>query len=479
MIGASIAAKGFGFCAQLALAWLLTRQQFGIFAIAVSLSVLLSVIRDGGLPAILVQRSRRFDEFGGPVFWLMLLINTLTALVIIACARPAAAVYHEPELTSVIVLFALNIPLCVPASVLTLRLSTELRFRQLGIIQFISAMQRNVLLLAFAWAGFGARSFILPQLIGNLTDAAMLYCVTRYAPWKQPPRWVLWRPLLSSGKWTVLGTFATAFGNNGAYFVLGRILESETVGVFFFAFQIVMQLGALLSDNLYRILFAAFVQIGRDSVRMRAAVQRSLQVVMFVGALVSLSIAAVFAPMQQLLWHGKWAAATGAVRILAAAWPLLAVSGVLRALQSAQGKFRDWALITLSTSVLSILGAAVGAVVDASATGAAAGFAIVQWVGVLVYAKIASGEAAVGSAAGVRVGWRPFAVVNCAALCTYFITGRFTSSALEFVASALCFLTLSLLGVRLLDREVFGLAVHSLRQALRRKPPGTVRNVQA
>ncbi|MGA2780221.1 MAG: oligosaccharide flippase family protein, partial [Steroidobacteraceae bacterium] len=86
MIGATGAAKALGFVCQFALAWFLTKKEYGIYAIAISLSVFLSILRDGGLPMVLEQKGQRFDLFAGPVFWMMLAINISTAIVIFLIA---------------------------------------------------------------------------------------------------------------------------------------------------------------------------------------------------------------------------------------------------------------------------------------------------------------------------------------------------------------------------------------------------------
>src|SRR5208282_4016453 len=98
-------------------------------------------------------------------------------------------------------------------SVLTIRLMVNLRFRQLSIIQIASTTIRNVLLLFFAWSGFGPRSFLLSLLITNVIDSVVYWVVTRYSPWMLRPRFSLWPELFRSGRWVMLGTFAIALGN--------------------------------------------------------------------------------------------------------------------------------------------------------------------------------------------------------------------------------------------------------------------------
>jgi len=467
MIAATGGAKALGFACQLALAWFLTKEEFGVFAIAVSLSVILGILRDGGLQMVLVEKGRHFDCFAGPVFWMMLAINTATGLMIAAVAQPAAAIYHLPELAGVITLFAISVPLCVLPSVLTLRLNVNMQFRTLGVIQIASAVIRNTLMLYFAWAGYGAKSFILPLLITNLTDTLLLWSLSRFSPWTRAPNFRCWPELFASGRWVVLGTFAIAAGNNGAYFVLGKFLPSDVLGTYFFAYQIVMQLGTLLAENFYQVLFAAFVRMGKDLARIRAAVPRALAVVVLVGAAASLAIAAIFEALERVLWHGKWAAAAPAVYILASVWPAVAAVSVLRAVQTAMGRFHQWGIITLIGACVSVVGTVAGACYTKSVIGASIGFAVGALLAAALSARFTLADIGISAIDSALCALRPWFVIAVCALCAHLLGSLAAGSLLNLCATALSFAVLTLLGLKFIAHDSYRLVANSVQRVLR------------
>ncbi len=467
VIGATGAAKTLGFACQLALAWFLTKRDYGVYAIAISLSVFLSILRDGGLPMILERKGSEFDSYAGPVFWMMLAMNAGTGLLIAMIAGPAAKLYQIPELAGVIALFAATIPLSVLPSILSVRLAVDLRFRELGLIQVISATLRNGLVLLFAWAGFGARSFLLPILITSVTDSLLFWLATRYSPWAMPPKFRLWSELFAGGRWVLLGTFSIAMGNNGAYFLLGEFLPSDVVGTYFFAYQLVVQLGVLLSDNVYQVLVPSFVRMGRDMLRIRAAVTRALKVVVLVGAAASLSIAAVYEPLERILWHGKWAGATNSVHILAIAWPAAAGVSVLRALQMATGHFRQWGIVTLIGALASVSGTAIGAYIGGSAASAATGFGLGALFGAVLnagYALPRIGIRAIDTAPPVL---RPWLILAATAVCAQLAGSRFDHTWIDILVTAACFCICGFFGLRVFANDSLQLVEISLRQIIR------------
>ncbi len=466
IIASTSLAKAFGFACQLALAYYLTKQEFGVYAIAVSLAVLLSIMRDGGLLMVLEHKGREFDSFAGPVFWMMLGVNCATGLLIASIARPAAGYYAIPELRDVILLFAITVPTSGLPAVLNVRMGVNLQFRELGMIQVTSAIIRNGLLLLFARHGFGAKSFLLPLLVTNLTDTLMLWLVSRFTPWTRPPQFHVWPELFRQGRWVLLGTFAIAFGNSGAYFFLGKILPSDVLGTYFFAYQMVIQLGMLLADNVYQVLFAAFVRMDSDMERIRAAVPRALYVLVLVGSSASLSIAAVFSPLEHILWHGKWAGAAHAIDVLAFVWPAAAATSVMRALQASTGRFHQWGLIALLSSFISVCGTVVGAYIGRSATGAAIGFGVSTLLCTTIISGVALGSIGLGTttALGAARAWMTLAAASAAAQ----LLGRGVHTLwLELLVTATLFGLMGFLALKFCANESLQLLRGAVSQVLR------------
>jgi O-antigen/teichoic acid export membrane protein len=473
MIGATGTAKGFGFACQLALAWFLTNNDYGVYAIAISLSVLLSVLRDGGLPQVLEQKGDRFDSFAGAVFWMMLAMNCATALLLALIAKPAANFYGIADLADVVMLFAITIPLSVVPSVLSARLVVDLKFRELGLVQVISAMTRNGLLLFFAWSGFGARSFLLPVLVTSVTDSLLLWLIARCSPWTMAPKFHLWRELFAEGRWVLLGTFSIAVGNNGSYFLLGKLLPADVVGTYFFAYQLVVQLGVLLSDNVYQILVGSFARMRGELTRLRAAVPPALDMIVLVGAAASLLIGAIYEPLERVLWHGKWASASVAIQILAVLWPVTAGASVLRALQMATGHFRQWGIVTLLGAFASIIGAGAGALWGGTAASTAVGFGLGAVFGVLLNAAIALPHIGISPVGAGSAVLKPWAIMIVAAVCARYAGMHFGAAMVETAVTAACFALFSLVGLNLFAHDSLHVVAQSLRRVIRPTAPAS------
>jgi len=98
------------------------------------------------------------------------------------------------------------------------------------------------------------------------------------------------------------------------YFLLGRFLAKEVVGLVQFATVTTAQVGVLLSYSFQDVLFPALVHVKIGRARLRDALLRALSAIMLVGTAASLGLAVVMEPLERFLWHGKWASAVPAIQ---------------------------------------------------------------------------------------------------------------------------------------------------------------------
>jgi O-antigen/teichoic acid export membrane protein len=152
------------------------------------------------------------------------------------------------------------------------------------------------------------------------------------------------KTVLGGSAWAMVGAFASAIFRQIDYLLLGLIAPVGIVGIYFFAYQLSMQPGLLLSQNIRRVFVPAFAAAGDDASRQRRAV---IHTASFLGLVVSpliLYFALVCDGVELLLWRGRWAAAVPAIRFLSAAVPIHLFSLFSRILIESAGKFRIWSL---------------------------------------------------------------------------------------------------------------------------------------
>lgn len=357
------------FATQIVLGWLLTQKDFGVYATALAVAGMVTAFRDGGVRDILIQRGpAAYRSLVGPIFWLSLTVNFIAAIVLAGAAPFVARAYNEPSLLMMLLVIAVVMPLGTGTTILQCRLRMQLEFRAVGRITIASSIIRNGGAILFAKLGFGPLSFVLPLIPATILENVWSRCLVRERLWSRPAEVRRWPELFRSISWLIFGTLANIVFDMGPYIVLGAMTLPETVGVYYFAYQITAQIGVLLAMNAQQVLFPALTAMTGDLARMAAASLRTLRALMLVGGYMCLCLAAVMGPLEAFLWHGRWAAAVPAVQILGLLFPLRITFGLTSAILLASGRFKSLSYLTVYEGVGVTAAAALAAGLGGTAT---------------------------------------------------------------------------------------------------------------
>lgn len=363
MMLSTVIAKAATFVTQVVLGWHLTEGQFGLFAIAVSISAFLAIFRDGGAFTILVQRgARAYAGESGPLFWIAAATLTASALLVTAAAAPLARhVYAAPDLPPLLYWYAASLPLSVPGAMLLNKLRIDLHFPEVARIHLISALIRQSATIALAVGGFGAVSLSVPYVLCAVYESVAAYRATRDRPWERSPRFSAWLGYFRQSKWIVFYVFSNALLDLGPYAVIGALVPKAVTGVFYFAFQLTAQTSVLLSSGAQTVLFPAFARLNNEPERQRSAVVRATRAVMLSGTAACLALVVVIEPLEHVLWRGKWQEAVWPVIVLGLFYPWRITFGLTVSVLQGQGRYKQVALLTCAEGAGLVLAAVLAA----------------------------------------------------------------------------------------------------------------------
>lgn len=341
MLSATVAAKAAGLGAQAILGWLLVPAEFGVYATALGLVSFIAILRDGGVRDLLVRRAARaYRPLSGPVFWLALAANTAIAACLCAVAPLAGAWAAQPELPLLLVAAAAALPVGTPAMVLAAKLRAELRFSAAAKVSLAAALLGHIAVVVFALRGLGPLSFPLAALLAAAAEGGFAWLAARDAPWTRPARPRLWGRLLRRTRWLILGSAASMTHDRGPLLLLARLAGPVAAGLYFFAFQIALQVGVLVAQSAQHVLFPALSRLGAEPGRAAGAALRALRGLGVAVAPAGVGLAACIAPLEALVWRGRWAEAVPAAQILAILFVIKSSSGVTTAILLATGRER-------------------------------------------------------------------------------------------------------------------------------------------
>lgn len=345
----SLASRGIGFVTQLVLARLLMPADFGIIGLALTVTTIANSLIGFGIDEVLLQRQKTISYWETPAFWLSFGISFLGMLGMFAFAPLAAAWYHSPSLTGLVVAIAIATPLRAIATVPTARIRAEMDFRFLALYNTFDIFALQILTVIFAALGMGAFAFALPYPIIGLLRAVLFW--KRSAPRlnnRFKPAQL--RYLFGNSTYVLLTRTLIELIGQGDYIVLGLITSKIEVGFYFFAFRFSAQPVRMLAGNVTSVVFPALAQFRSDPEKQISAVVRACRLLAYLVMPFCFLQAALAYPALHLLFGERWMKSVPYVAILSVGLPFDAMSWVSGSLLSARRDFRAGFLYHLAAA---------------------------------------------------------------------------------------------------------------------------------
>lgn len=354
---------------QLVIARLLVPADFGLVALAYSVTTFTSVLQKNGLRDILVQRGTNFDHYANAAFWMSLVTGLVVALLTIAAAPLAASIYDQPSLVGLLAILALSAPLQALQSVPGAHLQNQMRFKALSAVTVIEGLGTTILAVFFAFLGFGAYSIVLPFPIVQTLSLVWMWRMAGVRPGKTLDL-PLWRDLFGASGLLLGAAALYAFNVQGANIVLGLVRDVATVGIFFFGYNLSNQLCGFLTTNLWSVLLPSLSKLQHEPQRQLQAFLRVTRAVNLVGMFFCFALAIIADPALRFLYGQRWLAAIPVLQILSIGMAFNISFSLSINLMMAQGRYRTLFLFNfwraLGFIVLVVIGGLIGGAIAVS-----------------------------------------------------------------------------------------------------------------
>ena len=357
----TVASKLASLGAQLVLGWVLSAEDFALYAIAISWSTIVLALRNAGTQRFLIQKGSSYDEFASICFKIALLFNGV-GFVLLALAAPALShLYESKSLNVIIWIIALALPLNTASLIFQAKLSSELKFGKLTRINIWSALLRHGSMAAFALMGFGPISFVLPLIVIAVFETVAGWYVVGAWPPNRRLTWQAMRGVLRDSRWIMLTSLAGILVMNGDYLAISLLQTKETLGIYYFGFQLSFSLAALFTNGVEAVMMPAFSRLHNDQERQKLAFFKAVRILILGATLACFALVLAASPLVHGLWGGKWDRAIPVVQLLALSLPIKLVVPLCRSLMEGRGEWKFVSTLLLADGIGTIIAGGVGA----------------------------------------------------------------------------------------------------------------------
>jgi O-antigen/teichoic acid export membrane protein len=332
-----IIAQGSRIAVGIVLAHLLTPRQFGVAAMALVFTGLASIFTDLSLGAALIQRAEITEEDRSTVFWTTIQAGAVTTAIGVAVAPLVGRLFGTPEVTPLFFAASFLALLSSIAATQMALLTREMNFRGLELREIAATVAGAVAAIAFALAGAGAWAIVAQSLVVAVVSVVLVWS---FSSWR--PRFIYsTRSLRTLGSFGIKTLFARLMSYLNLYadnLLVGKFLGSTALGVYTLAYNVMFVPANRIAQPVQQVLYAAFVRLQDDPVRLGRAWLRGNRLVTAINVPAFLGMAVVAPDFVPAVFGGRWHHAAPVLQ-------LLSLAGVAQSFQ------------TLNWSVLQSVGA--------------------------------------------------------------------------------------------------------------------------
>ncbi len=297
------------------LARLLTKEDFGLVAVAVIAINYLSVVKDLGLGLALIQRRDDIDEAANTVFTINTILGITLSLLVLPLAPLFAAYFGEPLVTPVLRWLGLSFALNSLGATHINLLMRDLDYRRKFIPDMSNTIVKGVISLWLAFTGFGVWALVFGQLAGALASVIAAWVVK---PWRPRIRVNLpiARQLVQFGASVTGVDILTVFVDNLSYIIIGRLMGVAALGVFSISYRLPEM---LIVGNLWLIasvLFSVFSSIQDKPEELRRGFLSSIRMVQLIVMPLCLGLFVAADPIVRVFFGEQWLEAIPLLQIL-------------------------------------------------------------------------------------------------------------------------------------------------------------------
>lgn len=339
---------------QAALARLLTPTDYGVFAVAVLVTTLVSYLSEMGGAAGLVKKENLGVLDIRVAFGLQILIGVMASLSLYLGAGPIADIFKSPESKEILEILALN-PLLMMLGVVSLRLlAREMRFKEIQLIGLASyVLGYAFIAVLMAWLKFGVYALVLGTLAQSILQLTLAYALSRHA---LQPAFTLKLVVdqMKFGAQTLTSGLLTWGLFSLDRLAVARLHPVAVTGYYSAAFNLVIAPPWQIVSSFQQILFSKASTDNQSNEGIKKLYTRMLFIILTMVLPASLLVSTSAPEIVAIMYGKQWAASAPLISILALALPFYAIAGLSTPFMWARNKIH-YDLIMQAATICSLL----------------------------------------------------------------------------------------------------------------------------
>ena len=305
------------------LARILTKQDFGLLAIATMFLGFTEIFANMGLATGIIHKQDITRDQYSSVFWLNLMLSVALWLLLCAFTPLIANYYHQPALRQLIPLLSFTLVIDSFGKMFYTLKTKELDFKFISIVQIVGVTLGVVLTVVLALQGFGVFSLAWGALL-QATITQSVYAMSGLKAYRIRLHFRLReiRELVSIGLYQLGMQVIDYAANKLDIFLIGRFFSAEVLGVYNLAKELLYKAVQLINPIVTNVAAPAFARFQDDMPKMRRSYGEVLHLLSFINFPIFMAFFLFAEPLTVLLYGSGMVEMVWFVRVLSV-WGML------------------------------------------------------------------------------------------------------------------------------------------------------------
>jgi PST family polysaccharide transporter len=260
------------------LAHFLTPEDYGIVAIAALIVGLASIFQGMAISQTLIQTQENITKTANSCFWLSIIFGSLLSIAIFFSAESFSVFFHDQRVTDVLRVQCWMVLFSSLASVPEALLKRKFLHSKLLGVTMAPIVALFLIAVPMAAYGFGYWALVIAALVGALVRAILVWSKVEWRPTLSQDSEVTKSVLKFGGLVAVEGICGWAL-NHGDNAVLGHFLDSRDLGLYVFAYSIVMLIGMVFSSPVSSVSYPLLCRVQKDNNELIATYKKGVQLI--------------------------------------------------------------------------------------------------------------------------------------------------------------------------------------------------------
>ena len=222
---------GVHFVIGVILARLLDASDYGVLGIISVFIAISQTLIDAGFSNALIQKKECSDEDFSTVFWVNTAIGILIFVVLFFAAPFVAQFFDNTVLTDVLRVMGLSLVFQSLYTVNKVKLTKELKFKQLAYIFFFISIISGTISIGLAYTGWGVWALVSQTVLSIVLSGIVIVYLSKWLP-KLIFSKISFQRLFNFGSKLLVSNLLYTFFNNLYNLVIGKCFQPATLGYF-------------------------------------------------------------------------------------------------------------------------------------------------------------------------------------------------------------------------------------------------------